>query len=263
MTLTPPSRLVPHPLVFNLRDVGGYVGHDGRTVRWRRLLRSDSLHRLSLAEPEFAALGVRTVIDLRRGHEVATFGRVPQFDGLVYHHIAPEHAEWDAVPLLPEDDSARWLADRYLDLARDGIEGLARVMKVIADADAAPVVVHCAAGKDRTGVVCALTLSVLGVSDEDIAEDYALSTAASARFTAWLKEANPNARDLPQQMLSSPAGAMLLFLADLRTEHGSIEGYLTGAGVRPADLTALREHLLAEQEAQQKAEQKAEQEHGN
>jgi protein-tyrosine phosphatase len=244
MTLTPPSRLVPHPLVFNLRDVGGYVGHDGRTVRWRRLLRSDSLHRLSLIEPEFAALGVRTVIDLRRGHEVDVFGRVPRFDGLVYHHIAPEHAEWDAVPLLPEDDSARWLADRYLDLARDGVDGLAQVMKVIADADAAPVVVHCAAGKDRTGVVCALTLGVLGVSDDDIAEDYALSTAASARFTAWVREAHPRAKDMPQQMMTSPAGAMRLFLADLRAEHGSIEGYLESAGVRPEELTALRQHLL-------------------
>jgi len=242
--MTPPSRLVPHPLIFNLRDVGGYVGHGGCTVRWRRLLRSDSLHRLDIGEPEFAKLGVRTVIDLRRGHEVATHGRVPEFDGLTYHHIAPDHAEWNAVPLNPDGDNARWLADRYLDLAHAGAAGLAEVIGVIADSEAAPVVVHCAAGKDRTGVVCALALAVLGVSDEDIADDYALSTAAAARFTAWLKEVNPNARDLPQQMIKSPARAMLLFLADLRTEHGSIEGYLTGAGVRPADLTALREHLL-------------------
>jgi protein-tyrosine phosphatase len=244
MTLTPPSRLLPHPLIFNLRDVGGYTGQGGRTVRWRRLLRSDSLHRLDVVEPEFVKLGVRTVIDLRREHEIATFGRVPEFDGLVYHHIAPEHAEWDAVPLDPDGDNARWLADRYLDLAHAGAHGLAAVLAVIAEPDAAPVVVHCAAGKDRTGVVCALTLATLGVSDEDIAEDYALSTAASTRFTAWLKEARPHAEDLPQQMVTSPAGAMLLFLADLRAEHGSIEGYLTNAGVRPAVLTALRENLL-------------------
>src|SRR4051794_38978193 len=175
-----PSRVVPHPLIFNLRDVGGYAGHDGRTVRWRRLLRSDSLHRLDAAEQQFAALGVRTVIDLRRANEIAAFGRGPQFDGLVYHHIAPEHAEWSDVPLDPGGDNARWLADRYLELAEDGAEGLAEAMRVIADADAAPLVVHCAAGKDRTGVVCALTLAVLGVADRDIAEDYALSTAASA-----------------------------------------------------------------------------------
>jgi len=242
--MTPPGRHVPLPLIFNLRDVGGYAGHEGRTVRWRRLLRSDSLHRLDLAEPEFVKLGVRTVIDLRREREIAAFGRVPEFDGLVYHHIAPEHPEWDGVPLDPDGDNARWLADRYLDLANEGAEGLARVVGVIADPATAPVVVHCVAGKDRTGVVCALTLGALGVSDEDIAEDYALSTAASTRFTAWLKEADPGSRDLPQQLLSSPAGAMLHFLGDLRARHGSIERYLTSAGVRPAELAALRDNLL-------------------
>jgi len=238
------SRTHAFSAMFNFRDVGGYTGLDGRTVRWRRLFRSDSLHRLGPADRQaFAELGVRTVIDLRRPHEVQRDGRVPDEHGLGYHHIHPEHEEWPR----NHDGGAgieRWLADRYLDLARDGQAGIGRALSVIADEDAAPVVVHCVAGKDRTGTVCAITLALLGVSDRDIAEDYALSTAASERFTAWLRSATPEAQELPPSFIASPAGAMLLFLDDLRERYGSVERYALGAGLTPAQLTDLRTHLL-------------------
>lgn len=239
-----PDRHLPHPLLFNLRDVGGYRTVDGRQVRWRRLLRSDSLHRLAEIEPQFAELGIRTVIDLRRPREVEQLGRVPAYPGLAYHNIAPEHAEWTDLPYDDTAGHARWLADRYLDLARDGAEGLAEAITLISDPEAAPVVVHCAAGKDRTGVVCGLTLATLGVSDVDIAGDYALSTAASEAFTAWVRQTLPDHPETPQQMLSSPTEAMHLFLRDLRAEYGSVELYLKDAGVSEAALAALREHLL-------------------
>jgi protein tyrosine/serine phosphatase len=106
------------------------------------------------------------------------------------------------------------------------------------------VVVHCVAGKDRTGLVCALTLSVLGVGDDDIVADYALSTEASERFHAWLVQTMPEAADLPQPFLASPAEAMTLFLAELRVRHGSVEGYLRHAGLTDAEFAALRAHLL-------------------
>ena len=118
-------------------------------------------------------------------------------------------------------------------------------MGTIADADAAPVVVHCVAGKDRTGVVCALTLSLLGVSDADIAADYALSTEASERFRIWINTQLPT-RDLPtpQPYYSSPAEAMMFFLTELRRQHGSAEQYLLSAGLTQPQITALRDHLL-------------------
>ncbi|MBM7081457.1 tyrosine-protein phosphatase [Micromonospora sp. SCSIO 07396] len=245
MNPTENSRRIPFSAMFNFRDVGGYPGHDARTVRWGRLYRSDSPHRIDGTDREaFAALGIRTVIDLRRPTEVDRDGRVPDLDGLAYRHIHPEHADWALSRHEPEASLARYLADRYADLAETGTAGLAEAVGLIADSANAPVLVHCVAGKDRTGIVCALTLSVLGVDDEQIAEDYALSSEASQRFSAWLAASMPEAEAPPAPFLGSPAEAMSLFLAELRQRHGSIEDYLRHAGVTDDQLAALRDHLL-------------------
>ncbi|MEV6925287.1 tyrosine-protein phosphatase [Dactylosporangium sp. NPDC051485] len=220
-------RNIDHPNLFNFRDLGGYPAADGRTTRWRRLYRSDSLSRIDPADAaSFTALGVRTVIDLRRPREIERDGRVHAFDGLRYHHLNPMHAEWEEATDHDEPSDARWLANRYLDLAEHGHAAIAGAVEVIADADNAPVVVHCVAGKDRTGVVSALTLAVLGVPDPVIAEDYALTSAATDRSIAFLRGLNPQIAEMPTRWLLSPAETMLLFLADVRQRHGSIEGYL-------------------------------------
>jgi protein-tyrosine phosphatase len=236
----------PFPTLYNFRDVGGLTGQDGRLVRRGRLYRSDSLHRITETDQAaFTALGIRTVIDLRRPSEVSRDGRVPAYDGLVYRNIHPEHQNWDQVPYDPDEDMARWLADRYAALAETGTAGVAEAVGLIADSADAPVVVHCVAGKDRTGIVCGLTLSVLGVADADIAADYALTTEASARFNAWFTAAHPDVGPLPPAYLASPAEAMHLFLTELREGYGSVEGYLRQAGVTAAQLDALRTHLLS------------------
>ncbi|MGQ5262215.1 tyrosine-protein phosphatase [Micromonospora sp. ZYX-F-536] len=238
------NRHIPLPATFNFRDVGGYTGHDGRTVRRGRLYRSDSLHRLDEQDRDaFAAIGIRTVIDLRRPAEVDRDGRVPAYQGLTYRHIHPEHADWAEQPHEEGVSLARYLADRYADLAQTGTAGLAEAVGLIADSSTAPVVVHCVAGKDRTGIVCALTLAVLGVDDADIAADYALSTEASARYSAWLA-ATVGEVNVPAPFLASPAEAMQIFLDELRAGHGSVEGYLRHAGVTDEQLAALRDHLL-------------------
>ncbi|MGC1210041.1 MAG: tyrosine-protein phosphatase [Micromonospora sp.] len=245
MDVTETSPRSPFPALFNFRDAGGYTGHDGRTVRRGRLYRSDSLHRIDETDREaFTALGIRTVIDLRRPEEVAKAGRVPAYDGLIYRHIHPEHPSWADVRYDPAQSLARWLADRYAALAQTGTAGVAEAVGLIADSANAPVVVHCVAGKDRTGIVCALTLAVLGVADDDITADYALSTEASARFSAWVTATTPAAKELPPPFLASPAEAMTLFLTELREGYGSVEGYLRHAGVTDAHLAGLRDHLL-------------------
>jgi protein tyrosine/serine phosphatase len=237
-------RSYDHPNLFNFRDLGGYRGRDGRTVRWRRVFRSDSLSRIDPADAaSFTALGVRTVIDLRRPREVARDGRVPEFTGLTYHHLHPEHAEWDDATDHDEPSDARWLANRYLDIAYGGASAMVTALAVIAEADNAPVVVHCVAGKDRTGVVAALTLAALGVAEQDIAEDYALTAAATARFTEHLVKTNPHFA-MPQRYLVCPTEAMLLFLGDLRRRHGSVRGYLLEMGLSGEHLEALDAHLL-------------------
>jgi len=230
---------------YNFRDVGGYAGMDGRTVRWRRLFRSDALHRIGEADTAaFAALGVRTVIDLRRPFEIEKYGRVADRYGLDYHNQVIKHVDWEEVEHPDGVKHERWLADRYLNFAEDGREGILGALRVIADPENAPVIVHCMAGKDRTGTVCALTLSLLGVSDEDIARDYALTTTAMEPLTRYLMEKHPEEVRGNEHMFDSPEGAMTTFLADLRALHGSVEDYTREIGLTPAEVAALRAHLL-------------------
>jgi protein-tyrosine phosphatase len=230
---------------YNFRDVGGYAGLDGATVRWRRLFRSDSLHRLKGDDLQtFGDLGVRTVIDLRRTFEVERHGRVPDADGLAYHNLVIEHVDWESVPEPADVAHERWLADRYLNFAEDGRAGLAAALHLIADPVAAPVVVHCMAGKDRTGVVCALTLALLGVSDADIAADYALTEASMASLTEYLQRTSPDMVHDKYHMFDCPKDAMLMFLDDLRARHGSIEAYVREIGISAEQVAAMRDHLL-------------------
>ncbi|MEU7867430.1 tyrosine-protein phosphatase [Dactylosporangium sp. NPDC049140] len=231
-----------HPNLFNFRDLGGYATADGRVTRWRRLFRSDSLSRIDPADAaSFTALGVRTVIDLRRPREVERDGRVHAFHGLTYHHLHPVHAEWEEATDAAETSDARWLANRYLDLAEHGHAAITAAVEVIADADNAPVVVHCVAGKDRTGVVSAVTLGALGVPDDVIAEDYALTQGATERSMQFLRRLNPEVAKMPTRWLDSPAETMQLFLADLRERHGSVRAYLA---LPDATYARLEEHLL-------------------
>ncbi len=230
---------------YNFRDVGGYVGLDGRSVRWRRLFRADALGRLGEADaPAFAALGVKTVIDLRREFEVRRHGRVAEHYGVDYHNIVINHVDWEEVDHPAGTVHARWLADRYLNFADEGAEGLRDSLRLIADPAAAPVIVHCMAGKDRTGTVCALTLSLLGVSDEDIAADYALTTTSMASLTAYLLKTNPEAVQGNEHMFDSPPEAMLLFLSDLRRLHGSVSDYVQHIGLTTDEIATMRAHLL-------------------
>lgn len=230
--------------VFNFRDVGGYPGLAGRRVRWRRLYRSDTLSGLKETDrTAFSRLGVRTVVDLRRGHEVSSQGQVPAWDGFTYHNIDPGHPEWVLTPYRDGQEPSRYLADRYHDMAETGAAGLAAAIGLLADAQRAPAVVHCVAGKDRTGVVCALTLSLLGVTDDDIDADYALSSIGNRQYLAWARD-NGQAELTMQPWFMSPPGTMRLFLSELRQRHGSVEDYLGRAGLSSTQISALRSHLL-------------------
>lgn len=230
--------------VFNFRDLGGHPTTDGRTVRWRRLFRSDTLSNLTDPDREpFQRLGIRTVIDLRRDYELAADGTVPPWDGVTHHNIDPGHPEWSLTPYQDGLDPQRYLADRYRDMAETGAPGLARAVAMLADADTAPAVVHCVAGKDRTGVVCALTLSLLGVDDEVIDADYAHSSIGNQRYIAWIQR-NGRPEAVMRPWFYSHPGTMRLFLQELRERHGSVEDYVGKAGLGPERITALREHLL-------------------
>jgi protein tyrosine/serine phosphatase len=231
--------------VFNFRDLGGYSTADGRSVKWRTVFRADGIHRLSI--DQIAPLGVRTVLDLRTPDEYER-GRFAH-DSVSHHHLPILQAPWDREALELEVDPVTFLSDRYVEMLTEGCDAIARALHILADADALPLVFHCAAGKDRTGVVAAIVLSVLGVSDDDIAADYSLSRLGMGPFKQWIIATYPEAADAmssqPDVFLDAPAGAMHRFLERLRGEHGSVLRYLDRLGVHDVHLDAIRENLLA------------------
>ncbi len=231
--------------VFNFRDLGGLRTVTGRTVHYGRLYRSDSLHRLTEDETEkLATLGVRTVLDLRRPTEIARDGRVPERDGIAYFNLHPVHREWNLGHY--DGDPARYLADRYLDMAEEGIEGFGAALRLLSDAGRAPVVMHCFAGKDRTGVLAALALALLEIVEADIMADYAASEAAQAPIGAQIRRDFPDVvLETPAHVIACPPRAIGLFLAELAQRYGSIYGYARTAGVTALHIQALRSHLLS------------------
>ena len=240
------SRCVAFDRLHNVRDLGGWRGLGERPVRSGVLYRADSLAKLEGADLErFAALGVRTVIDLRYPWEIAARGRVPESLDVQYFNFSIEHRTYDQAEIDPEVDPWRFLADRYAEVASDGVVELRGVLETIAGADDGALVFHCASGKDRTGLVAALVLSILGVREADIATDFALTELATGRLVADWRAANPG-RELSWPSYGrAPATIIQHFLADLARTHGSVEAYINdGLGVGDDVVAALRERLL-------------------
>ncbi|MGC5010028.1 tyrosine-protein phosphatase [Streptosporangium sp. DT93] len=235
------TRHIEFARLHNFRDVGGYLTDEGLQVRWRRLYRSASLHLLSGDDLDrFDELGVRTVIDLRHPEEIDRRGRAPH--GPSYHNLSVEHRFWNVRDdYSPDAGLARFFTDRYLEVSRDGWAELATALTVIADAGNAPVVVHCAAGKDRTGVLVALVLRLLGVPEEDVVTDYALTGLARSRMVAYWEETHPG-EPLPWAGYGeAPAEAMRLFLAEL----GPVRDYCARTlRIDESVIAGLKSHLL-------------------
>ncbi|WKX74000.1 tyrosine-protein phosphatase [Streptomyces sp. XD-27] len=241
------NRHVDFERLHNFRDLGGYRAADGRTVAWRTLYRSDSLGKLQGADWEtFLELGIRTVIDLRYPWEIESKGRVPEPERFHYVNLSIEHRPYDQAEIDPELDPWRYLADRFAEVAEDGVEEIRQVLEQIAQAPG-PVVFHCTSGKDRTGLIGALVLTLLGVDRETVLADFALTELATERLIEDWKTANPD-RELKWPGYGrAPVVIMELVLADLEAKHGSVEGYLKDR-VNLSDETvgALRARLLAD-----------------
>lgn len=214
---------------FNFRDIGGYASAGGRCIRWRRLFRSDGLHRLTSADQrEVAALGLATVLDLRTPAEVADQGwpRVktsqhhpPMIDVLPASRYAPEsHAEAAAV------------ADSYYETLAASVETVREILAVLTDPSSYPAVVCCPSGVDRTGIVTALLLALLGVPDRVVVRDYAASRESTLRRVGRLRFEHPSivSHDVDRYgagLLGVVPEAMARFLDRVRAEHGSFAGY--------------------------------------
>jgi len=248
MTALRGERIVPFSSMFNFRDLGGYRVRDGRTVVWRRLFRADSLADLAPEDAEaFTALRIRTVIDLRRAAELAADGRVPDAAGLTYVNLQPMHQGLGWETYDPAAGVARFLADRYLSMAQVSTAEFGAALRLIADPGRAPLVMHCHGGRDRTGVLAALTLALLGVPDEQIEHDYALSEEGERRYNGWHRLAMPTAPLPAPHLVATPREAMCLFLTGMRARFGSVEAYADGAGVTSQVIERLRDGLLTGQ----------------
>jgi protein-tyrosine phosphatase len=247
-----PDRVVALEAVHNFRDLGGYPTSDGRTTRWRTLYRADGLHRLAGADLDVVrTLGLRTVVDLRRPDEIAERGTFPVADHPVeYHNLSVLDVMWHDKEAPPFDDDADFLHWAYSDMLASGGATFADALGVLAGPGAFPAVFHCAAGKDRTGLLAMLVLGALGVPHDYIVADYALTAARMIHARAWYAAHFPEqaalGAEVPSAFLAALPAAMARVVDDLCATHGSVRAYLGGLGVSPATLDRLADGLLEE-----------------
>lgn len=229
--------------VLNFRDVGGLPAGAG-TTRSGVLFRSAHLARLSdQGREELRALGVRRIVDLRADDEVAF--EPSRIEGL--------EVETLRAPLFSGSTSSFFERDATLDqLYRSLVdESSVRIVEVVrAVLETRPALVHCTAGKDRTGVIVGIMLAAAGVDEEAVVADYAataghLSPERNAFVLARLRRMHPEARNLEELATRSPARAMRTVLDSLTVRFGSPAGYLRAQGMSDAELADLRGALIA------------------
>lgn len=246
--------------LVNVRDLGGRTTVDGRRVQNARVLRSDNLQDLTAASVTrlLDELGVTDVIDLRTNRE-RRFAGPTLLQGRVNEH---------ALTLYPEDDPdaprppwsndlaeidhtnpqqhAAGMASHYLEYLQARADHLLAALRVVSKAEGA-VVIHCAAGKDRTGTTCAMILGAVGVPDEQIVADYAASNERVPAILARLGpgatagSADPRAQVAAQ---STPPEIMIDFLDMVRRDYGGIPQYLRAEGWSEHDQALLVAKLL-------------------
>ena len=246
-----PRRLIGLEAVHNFRDLGGYPTADGRSTKWRTLFRSDGLYRLRGADDmsRVMQLGLKSVIDLRTEREQREQGIFPIDDiEVTFHHLSIVDVTWSDTETPEFDDEVEFLVWGYRDMLEIGSSRFADAMHVLAQTDSLPAVFHCAAGKDRTGVLAALLLSSLGVDDAHICADYGLTQDAMQRTIAWSKVHRPELAEryanIPKAYLAADPRAMQIILTELAQQHGSVRNYVREIGVADATVEALGNLLL-------------------
>lgn len=252
----------------NVRDVGDLPTADGHATAPGRLFRGDNLQ--SLTGPDISRLveelGVRLVLDLRTGTEIRSEGPAPlQAGGAIAHrHLSlfpegGENTDFAADDVLPwQRDAPRnrgrdaagpdVVAGYYLGYLRDRPDNVVAALRAIAGQRDGAALVHCAAGKDRTGVVVALALSVAGVRRQAIIEDYVATGDVLPQLVARLKSSPTYAEDIAGRSLDSHrpvAATMERFFGELDERFGDPRGWLHAHGFDDDWQEALRRRLVA------------------
>ena len=233
------ERTIPFDGCFNFRDLGGYPTGHGRAIRARRLFRADGPHALTDADGAMLrSLGVTTILDLRTTTEAEERGH---FSTAIAGSVTYPLPMTDVLPDVDELVSwtdPRVVATRYHEMLVAGHESISEALAILTDPEAYPAMLHCSAGKDRTGILSALILGLLGVPDEVIVVDYTLSGPAMVRFVDHLQRTYPDARErlerIAPAMISADPESMRGFIDELRRAHGSFEGYVDDLGMASA-----------------------------
>lgn len=212
----------------NFRDLGGYRGHGGRALRWRRLFRADHLAALSAQDQQVLAdLGIARTADFRGDSERRAFAYA--LPGVAQHHLTIEPtvvqralALVQAGHTLTAAQAVALMQDTYRSFVSDNAPRFAQLFELLLESDA-PLVFHCTAGKDRTGFAAALVLLALGVPRAVVMQDYLLTN------TLYRPPANVTGRAPPEvlQVLWRVQEDFLeAALHGVETEHGGIGPYL-------------------------------------
>jgi protein-tyrosine phosphatase len=226
---------------FNVRDLGGLPASDGREVRWGALVRSDGIDRLTAAG--WAALqrhGVRTVVDLRDEEEIGP-DAAPRPSGLVTVRVPLDDVADTAFREYRRANELEGNPLYYAPFLDKHPGRCAAAIAAVARADAGGVLVHCVVGRDRTGLIILLLLALVGVRPEDIAADYELSTERlRSRYTAaGIEDRGPQIQRVLARKGTTARDVLLTTLAGL-----DVAAYLRSAGMRDAELAAVRDRLL-------------------
>jgi protein-tyrosine phosphatase len=234
----------------NVRDLGGLPLAAGGETLYRAVVRADSLSQLTAAGwSEALGYGVARVVDLRFAEERArdTGERAPVevvHVSLFGERDPVKDQEWEDVTRSADDLTAVFTS-LYIETIDGYPAQVVRALEAIAESNGSCVAVHCFAGKDRTGIVSALLLSLAGVEDEVIIQDFAASDAGVLRLCAgWLASAEDEAeRSHRTRLLTAPGAAMASLLEYLASEWGGAASYLTAHDVEPETVDDLRRRL--------------------
>ena len=239
---------------LNVRDLGGHRTSEGRETRYGAVVRADSIRQLS--DDGWRALvdyGVRTVIDLRSDDERAA-DPPAELPVRVRHVPLMEANEREWREIEPEletatraaPDAASATRDVYLVFLDHFRRNFAAGVRAVGRAGEGGVVVHCVAGKDRTGLLTAFLLHVAGVDTDAIAADYALSEERlRPRHEESLAAAvTDEERERLRRIAQTPAAAIVGVFDELERRYGSVTAYLRAAGCSDDDLAAARARLL-------------------
>lgn len=254
----------------NTRDIGGYQTSDQRSLRWRQIIRSENLSRLTAKDfQKLEEIGLKTVIDLRTDHELKKAPTVWQGDNppRFYHFpVGDSHNDWFNAQRkmmkknrFTEKQALEHMMNGYTMFAEVGQPSFQKMMDVVLDPSNWPVLIHCSAGKDRAAVAVAIIMEALAVDREIIMEDFMLTNEVgrSEEKAVILAKESRNAGGGRGSARGPSADAWFpivgvhpemlnAFYASIDTQHGSMDAFLTEMGIDQEKRNALSASLTTE-----------------